>query len=199
MVAEPIHSRPIDDEDMEVGDDDDVDEDDEDDEDEDDETGSDEDASSLDDFEFKDLEKEIYGRLGGPPPELALAIDEIPKVEQKVVRKASGNLSKPTKTPLEKKSSRGSGSPLQDVTSLKGNQNVADVAPAPSTSAPLSKPVVGDAPTFPTAKNEHSVKVEAAKENEMVPQKSDKHNKVEQAKNGDESEAPMDDCGCIVM
>lgn len=160
-----------------------------------------EDDSSDDDFEFKDLEKEIYGRLGGPPPELKEAIGKIPAIDQKAV-KISSNKEKKQHT-NGKKEPKINRNPLQEITS-KDNEKTMDENKANQIIETVTQSKVAAlAKTIPAMEaavmtSEETKNTPIIKNSKNVNQSS--ADKVEPVKKGkDEDEAPKDDCGCTVM
>jgi hypothetical protein len=160
-----------------------------------------EDDSSDDDFEFKDLEKEIYGRLGGPPPELKDAIGMIATIDQKDVKSSSNKEKKqPTSVKKEPKINR---TPLQEITS-KDNEKTMDENKAKQIIETVTQSKVAAlAKTIPAMEaavmtSEETKNTPTIKNSNNVNQSS--ADKVESVKKGkDEDEPPKDDCGCTVM
>lgn len=159
-----------------------------------------EDDSSDDDFEFKDLEKEIYGRLGGPPPELQLAIGKA--VEKEKDSKSSSNKDKKQATKAKEVPPKNR-APLQEITSKENEKVVTEndeakreqenVAPSES---PLEKPIaVTETPKMKLAETKEMSVIK-----NTIPTNQPSTNKERTAVNAmDENEAPKDDCGCTIM
>ena len=163
-------------------------------------TGTEDDGSEEDDFEFKDLEKEIYGRLGGPPPELQEAMTKV--VDQKEMK--SSNIKEKKQSTDYKEGPKVNRTALQELTST-ANAKTTDDTKEKEVKENLLPTQATSVKPIPSKENPVTISAETkeiatSKNTDHVNQTTKTTKKEESAKKEkDEDEAPMDECGCTVM